>query len=267
MLVRINRLFRPTPHPFENGGDYAEWQFSKGEDTLGCFAGYSEKSDLIKGKSVLDVGCGAAGKCAYYAVSGASRTVGCDAFDYSEAAAASAERHGVGGKVSFVKADASALPFSDGEFDVVFMSDFIEHAKDIPGALREALRVCSDGGKILINFTSYRHPRGAHLSDAVYIPWCQFFFSEKTLVSAYRYLISDKGDREYREKLKLDDSGTRISYINRITVGRFEKILKSEGISPAFRVRIPIRRPLKLLTHLPLLGEGFVHSAVYVLEK
>lgn len=268
LLLRINRLFAPTGHPFNiEGKSYAEWQFDKGEETLGCFSGYAEKKRLISGKTVLDVGCGAAGKSVFCAVSGASKVIGCDRFDYSKEAEKTAELHGVSDKFKFVRADAASLPFSDGGFDVVIMSDFIEHAKDVKAAVSEALRVCKPGGTVLINFTSYRHPRGAHLSDAVNVPWCQFFFSEKTLVAAYRYLISDKSDREYRENLKLDESKTKISYINRITIGKFDKLLKRMHIKPAYRARIPLRRRLSAATHLPFFGECITHSAVYVLEK
>ncbi len=267
ILLRLNRLFKPTPHPFNDGRDYAEWQFEKGGETLECFSGYGGKSRLIEGKTVLDVGCGAAGKSVFYAVSGAACVTGCDLFDYSPEADAAAERHGVSEKFRFVRADASVLPFPDDTFDTVIMSDFIEHAGDIKAAVAEALRVLKPGGALLLNFTSYRHPRGAHLSDAINIPWCQFLFSEKTLVGAYRRLISDKSDREYREDLKLNGDKTKIGYINRVTVGRFERLLKEMRLKPAYKARIPLRRGLSLISRLPFFGDFFTHSAVYVFEK
>ena len=268
LLLCLNGFFRPTPHPFdESGPGYAEWQFSRGSETLDCFSDYAGNGSLIEGRSVLDVGCGAAGKSVFYATLGAESVVGCDLFDYSDVSRETAEKHGVADKFRFVKADASRLPFPDGAFDTVVMSDFIEHAGDIEKVLSEALRVCRPGGVILINFTSYRHPRGAHLSDAINVPWCQYLFSEKTLVSAYRYLISDKSDREYREKLKLDENRTRIAYINRITIRGFERLLKKMRLIPAYKTRRPLRSGLRLFARLPLLGECFTHSAVYVFEK
>ena len=44
----------------------------------------------------------------------------------------------------------TALPFADGEFDLVCAVDIVEHVDDEDGALSELSRVCSDGGALLI---------------------------------------------------------------------------------------------------------------------
>ena len=50
----------------------------------------------------------------------------------------------------FTFADALALPFGDGEFDVVTISFGLRNTSDIDKALGEALRVTKKGGRIVI---------------------------------------------------------------------------------------------------------------------
>lgn len=61
-----------------------------------------------------------------------------------------------GARTSFVVADATALPFADGTFDVVTLFDVLEHIPDDGAAAREALRVLRPGGWILVSTPSLR---------------------------------------------------------------------------------------------------------------
>ena len=49
-----------------------------------------------------------------------------------------------------VQVDIQALPFADGEFDLVLCSHVLEHIHDDRLAMREMHRVCSPGGTVLI---------------------------------------------------------------------------------------------------------------------
>ena len=46
------------------------------------------------------------------------------------------------------------------------------------------------GGKLFVNFPPYNHPTGAHLSDVIGIPSVHVFFSDKTLIAAYKELVA-----------------------------------------------------------------------------
>jgi len=60
---------------------------------------------------------------------------------------------------TLMQADALALPFSDGAFDLVFLSHVISTVGDPAKCLREAIRTCRDGGLIvLVNHFQSRWP-------------------------------------------------------------------------------------------------------------
>lgn len=61
----------------------------------------------------------------------------------------------ISGRVSFVKADAVALPFSDAAFDVAVSTQVYEYVADLKAALAELHRVLRVGGRALIIDTDW----------------------------------------------------------------------------------------------------------------
>ncbi len=270
-----NKIFPAVVHPFNLANDnkmtYAEWQFEKGAATIECYKGFFEPSEMFEDKEILDMGCGAAGKSLYYASLGAKRVVGVDIVPHYEAEANGlAEKLGYADKFRFVLASADALPFPDESFDTVIMNDFMEHISNPEAALLEARRLLKKDGRIFINFPPYYHPTGAHLSDTIHMPWIHMFLSEKQLVKAYKELVKGLPDEKERLELRLtvDPDGTeRLGYINKMTLKRFGRMLKSLDITPVHYREIPLRSYFKLLAKMPLLKEMFVKMAVCVIEK
>lgn len=103
-----------------------------------------ERLSPVKGKRLLDLGCGAGETSVYFAGKGAQVT----ALDISPEMIAVggrlAEKRGV--KVEFLTAVAEKLPFPDGHFDAVFGNGVLHHVELIP-ALKEIRRVLKPGGK------------------------------------------------------------------------------------------------------------------------
>ncbi|KAK8169848.1 UbiE/COQ5 methyltransferase [Phyllosticta citrichinensis] len=101
---------------------------------------------------VLDVGCGPGSittTLAPFVPEGHVTGV-----DYSADVIAHAERlsaHSGAANVSFQTADAFALPFADGTFDVVHAHQVVQHVADPVGLLREMRRVAKpDGGIVAV---------------------------------------------------------------------------------------------------------------------
>ena len=134
----------------------------------------------------------------------------------------------------------------------------------------EAIRLLKPGGRIYMNFPPYYHPTGAHMSDVIYMPWVQLFFTEKQLIAAYKELVKGLPDEQERLDLRFstDENGVeRFTYINRMTLKRFRKILKDLNITPALYREIPLRPYFKGLAKFPPTKEMFVKMAVCAIEK
>jgi 2-polyprenyl-6-hydroxyphenyl methylase / 3-demethylubiquinone-9 3-methyltransferase len=99
----------------------------------------------LRGVRLLDVGCG--GGYLAEALAGAGAVV--TGVDLSATTIAAARRHAAarGLAIDYRVADATALPFADGAFDVVLSSDFLEHVSDrLDAVIAEQARVLRDGG-------------------------------------------------------------------------------------------------------------------------
>ena len=149
------------------------------------------------------------------------------------------------------------------------MNDFMEHVDNPAAALREAMRLVRPSGRIFINFPPYYHPTGAHLSDAINIPWVQLFYSDSALIKAYKELIRGVPDEAERLALRFytDENGVeKIGYINKMTLKKFKGILRDLAITPQYYREVPLRRYFALFAKLPVLKELFVKMAICVIE-
>jgi len=102
----------------------------------------------LKGRSVLDIGCGVGGIDFLLAEAhGAGRVVGVDVEAANiERAKGEAERRGLAGRVAFVTVAPGPLPFPDGSFDFVFSKDAIIHIPDKEALFRDVFRLLVPGG-------------------------------------------------------------------------------------------------------------------------
>jgi ubiquinone/menaquinone biosynthesis C-methylase UbiE len=99
--------------------------------------------ELSGNERVLDAGCGDGSDADWFAHRAAS-TVGIDLSEHPRWSTLA--RPGL----RFQSADAQALPFPAGAFDLVFMKDVLHHAQDPGRVLEEVGRVCAAGGRIYI---------------------------------------------------------------------------------------------------------------------
>ena len=81
-----------------------------------------------------------------------------------------------------------------------------------------------------------------------------------------------RGLPDEKERLSLRFSekpggGEYISYINKMTLRRFKKIIREKNVKPVYKKEIPLRPFLMPLAMLPPVKEAFVKMAVYVFGK
>ena len=267
-IIALNKLFPKVVHPFniepKSKFSYSEWEFERGNQTIGkYFPAYSPET-ILEGKDVLDCGCGGGGKSVYYACNGAKSVTGLDINDKDlESASEYAESKSVSEKTRFVLGSACDMPFPDSSFDTVIMNDFFEHVSDPLAALKESMRVLRSGGRLFINFPPYHHPWGAHLSDAINIPWVHLFFSEKHLIDAYSILVNSLPDSAYRISLRTGGCKDRLGYINHMSIKKAAETVKKSGYAPEYYKKLPLKKLLRPLA----VFESFTGTVVYVFNK
>ena len=117
-------------------------------DAKGRVFGRYVDFDALDGKDVLEVGCGSGIAAQMLAESGANLT----AVDLTPWAVDTTRRRldafALDGTVH--EADGENLPFADASFDLVFSWGVIHHSSDMDRALRELVRVCRSGGKLVL---------------------------------------------------------------------------------------------------------------------
>jgi SAM-dependent methyltransferase len=109
----------------------------------------AQLAGIEAGLSVLDVGCGVGGPARYLAANHGCRVTGVDlSAPFIEAARYLTGRTGQADRVRFEVADALALPFGDGAFDLVLLQHVAMNVANRPGFYRELRRVLPTGGRL-----------------------------------------------------------------------------------------------------------------------
>ncbi|HUJ93329.1 MAG TPA: class I SAM-dependent methyltransferase [Candidatus Bathyarchaeia archaeon] len=114
---------------------------------------FFQRLGVAPGRQLLDVGCGA-GQLALIAARAGARVTGCDiAANWIAKARERAFAEGL--EISFEECDAEALPYGDGQFDVVVSLIAAMFAPRPDRVSSELTRVCRPGGTIaMANWTA-----------------------------------------------------------------------------------------------------------------
>jgi ubiquinone/menaquinone biosynthesis C-methylase UbiE len=112
-----------------------------------CQYAYEYVAPLIKGKIVLDVGCGLAYGTALMAQSAAS-IIGVD-YDQS-VVDENSRRYADIKNLSFQRVTVPPLPFPDESFEAVTTFQFIEHIHPRKEFMKECIRVLKPGGRLYV---------------------------------------------------------------------------------------------------------------------
>lgn len=181
--------------------------------------------ERVRGRTVVDFGCGVGHEVVALAQAGAARVIGVDIREsVLELARLRATEAGVADRCEFTTAFG-------GTADVVMSIDAFEHFGDPFGVLSAMQTMTRPGGSILFSFgPPWYHPKGGHLF-AVF-PWAHLVFSEAALI-------------RWRSDFK-DDGATRFGEVegglNQMTIKQFEELVARSGLTTVALELVPIRR-------------------------
>jgi len=181
--------------------------------------------EQVKGKVVIDFGCGEGHEAIELAQNGARRVIGIDIRESTlERARANAAMAGVKGFCHFDRATNEAA-------DVVISVDTFEHVANPSLALMQMWDLLTAGGVLKVSFgPPWYHPYGGHLFSV--FPWAHLLFSEAALIQWRSHIRSD-GARVFNEVA---------GGLNQMTLRRFERLIRGQGMRVESLEMIPIRK-------------------------
>lgn len=138
------------------------------------------------GQRILDLAAGTGASAVALARSGAEVV----AADFSSGMLAEGRRrYGHLPNLSFVEADAMALPFDDDSFDTVTISFGLRNVNQPRVALAEMLRVTAPGGRLVV--CEFSHPRSAAFAGLYR------FYNDRVLPTVARVVSSNAEAYDY----------------------------------------------------------------------
>lgn len=213
-------LHRFAPPPAAGGGVINAWP----RDALDTLLG-ADIWERVRGRSVLDFGCGLGADTVALARAGAREAIGLDIREaWLQRGRALAEREGVAGRCRFVTAWEQPV-------GLIVSIDAFEHFANPAGVLQSMARVLAAGGRVLISFgPTWLHPRGGHLFSV--FPWSHLLFSEAAQLR-WRARYRDDGASAFSEV----EGG-----LNQMTIARFERLVAASPLRLEHLHSVPIRR-------------------------
>lgn len=209
-----------------------------------AFPQFREK---IRGKRVLDYGCGDGFQAVAMAQAGASSVVGVEVSKARLVHARALARESKAEAVEFTET-------VEGPFDVVISLDAVEHFVAPEENLRQMLSALGPGGSVFVTFgPPWFAPYGHHMYYFTRMPWLNLFFSERTV---YRI----------RSLYRTDGATTYSPDLNQMTLKKFEKLLRSTG-ARVESMRYRTAWGLPLVSRIPFLREFFVNQVDAVLGR
>jgi ubiquinone/menaquinone biosynthesis C-methylase UbiE len=216
----------------------------------------------VKGKKVLDVGCGAEAPLSYYLSEKKAKVWG---GEISKEFVKTAKKFAPNANISLFFAEA--LPFKDETFDIVYLWDILEHVKNPFKAVKEAKRVCKKGGLIFIEFSPYwAYPTGHHLYmlgfPRGFLPfqWLPLSWTKKIVLNS-KLIIKDKPASLFRQ----------FQLLNKLSVNKFKKIIEAQKLKKLrefYFISLPHREvKINFISKIPLFKELLTMSYSALFKK
>ncbi len=210
--------------PMSQGDPYRAKGLSKLETLFG-----SAIFDELRGKVVLDFGCGEGQNALELAQSGCAHVIGLDIQEhFLEGARIRAQALGVQDRCTFTSNWSEPV-------DVIVSTDAFEHFAEPDKILRLMRGLLKPDAYVLVEFGyPWYHPYGGHLFSV--FPWAHLIFTESVLIR-WRSDFKTDGAKRFHEV----EGG-----LNGMTVRRWERLVSKSGFAFRSYELVPIRAATRL---------------------
>lgn len=214
----------------------------------------------IRGKRVLDVGCGSGHLCIEMARRGAKVVVGIEVTeDGCEIARATLRKLDPELPIDYRCTGGDLNRLGGEQFDVVVSKDSFEHYGALPGSpsasdmVRDMGQRLDGEGYLAIGFgPPWKAPYGGHIDTK--LPWAHLLFPEDVIFDEFRRVRQSATARTFEE-------GTGV---NRMTLSRFKEIMAGSGLTClSFATNVsdrPAAKVMRGLARVPPLKEYFTNN-------
>jgi ubiquinone/menaquinone biosynthesis C-methylase UbiE len=226
--------------------DYFEWRRVRALPAVRQI----QDRETLRGKSVLDVGCGYGALASLLFEEGAKVY----ATEVDERKIAFAKKKLSETSIGFVTVEDETLPFGDEMFDVVMLFDVIEHVVKARKMVEEVLRVAKKRALIYVEFTPFYSVTGHHLYDYTKLP---------IHLLAERRIKNLIYSRDVASFITQDEYWELYRSLNKLRVSAFQKMMRgTDKIEERFIVKYPdvFSINLRLLNFLGPLKDFFTMS-------
>ncbi|GHT63936.1 hypothetical protein AGMMS50239_20750 [Bacteroidia bacterium] len=217
----------------------------------------------LKGKTVLDVGCGHGGLCVDMAAADAKKVVGVDLererilFAKENLRLNYPQYTGI---VEFYEIDLKDYDAGE-QFDYIVSKDSFEHIIDLPGMMEEMKRRLKPGGLLYVGFGPlYNDYYGDHKRTECIIPWGHVLFSDEKIIKR----LNKNKQTPIQSIIELG--------VNQLSLADYRRIFKESGFEMTFfKVNASnnlILRTFDLISWIfPFLKEYFAHNIYAIFKK
>ncbi|MGH9575187.1 MAG: class I SAM-dependent methyltransferase [Candidatus Acidiferrales bacterium] len=181
--------------------------------------------DQLRGKVVIDFGCGEGNDAIALAKNGSLRVIG---IDIRESVLERARKNACSQGIQAICHFCSDV---DEQVDAIVSVDSFEHFSDPASILLRMHELLKPDGAVFASFgPTWYHPLGGHLFSV--FPWSHLIFSERALIRWRSDLRSD-GANHFAEV----EGG-----LNQMTISRFERLVEQSPFLFESLEAVPIRR-------------------------
>jgi SAM-dependent methyltransferase len=254
---------------------YDEWRAESLRDQFQAYFDWG----LIRGKRVLDFGCGTGPLSLLCAQNGAESVIGIDLSAERIERARQVSLNGNSNINFILEEKTNGISLLDNSVDVIVCFDVMEHVMDYEAIMRDWARVLAPGGRVLIWWSVWWHPYGHHLHTMIPLPWVHVFMPDESLfrVCARIYDTPQFKPRIWHfdaagsRKLNPYRGQTRFDDLNKLTIAHFDKTIGKVGLRPRRKQINPFTGSVlsgakRFLARSPW-PDFFCSSAVYELDK